>query len=393
MIKVFIYSCLLLVFLINCKSNIPEARNKTDYSQITHYSSRSAHPISSVNFDTIRIDAGNENEMTSLLGSFLFLGDTLCFADREQSTLFLYDRDGRFLGTHLSYGRGPQEIQGIYEITALPQGGYAIINDWHLNIFDQSWGGKQQLRIDWQNDKTPEILLASPGPDESGIYEIEHFTGRLCPLGNYLAIAIVTDCITYNGFRSNSQAAHFYENSYTLGLIDPRTGKVERMMCTHSPIYKQYRYIPNFKSILFDTDTENTLFYSFQIDSLIHQTDFKNNTLQSFGLAGHPMNTDYRETNTFEEATNNYKEDYKKFGSYRYLKYIPETKVLFRNFYHGEPSCGETVQAYKNQTLVAEFNVPDNFRIFGYSAPYYYAYGKPDLDTENMIIYKFKLEI
>ena len=164
MIKVFIYSCLLLVFLINCKSNIPEARNKTDYSQITHYSSRSAHPISSVNFDTIRIDAGNENEMTSLLGSFLFLGDTLCFADREQSTLFLYDRDGRFLGTHLSYGRGPQEIQGIYEITALPQGGYAIINDWHLNIFDQSWGGKQQLRIDWQNDKTPEILLASPGP-------------------------------------------------------------------------------------------------------------------------------------------------------------------------------------------------------------------------------------
>ena len=365
MIKVFIYSCLLLVFLINCKSNIPEARNKTDYSQITHYSSRSAHPISSVNFDTIRIDAGNENEMTSLLGSFLFLGDTLCFADREQSTLFLYDRDGRFLGTHLSYGRGPQEIQGIYEITALPQGGYAIINDWHLNIFDQSWGGKQQLRIDWQNDKTPEILLASPGPDESGIYEIEHFTGRLCPLGNYLAIAIVTDCITYNGFRSNSQAAHFYENSYTLGLIDPRTGKVERMMCTHSPIYKQYRYIPNFKSILFDTDTEITLCYSFQIDSLIYQTDFKNNTLQSFGLAGHPMNTDYRETNTFEEATNNYKEDYKKFGSYRYLKYIPETKVLFRNFYHGEPSCGETVQAYKNQTLVAEFNVPDNFRIFG----------------------------
>ena len=74
MIKVFIYSCLLLVFLINCKSNIPEARNKTDYSQITHYSSRSAHPISSVNFDTIRIDAGNENEMTSLLGSFLLTG-------------------------------------------------------------------------------------------------------------------------------------------------------------------------------------------------------------------------------------------------------------------------------------------------------------------------------
>lgn len=87
MIKVFIYSCLLLVFLINCKSNIPEARNKTDYSQITHYSSRSAHPISSVNFDTIRIDAGNENEMTSLLGSFLFLGDTLCFADLTIKTL------------------------------------------------------------------------------------------------------------------------------------------------------------------------------------------------------------------------------------------------------------------------------------------------------------------
>ena len=77
MIKVFIYSCLLLVFLINCKSNIPEARNKTDYSQITHYSSRSAHPISSVNFDTIRIDAGNENEMTSLRRDVFFFWELI----------------------------------------------------------------------------------------------------------------------------------------------------------------------------------------------------------------------------------------------------------------------------------------------------------------------------
>lgn len=81
------------------------------------------------------------------------------------------------------------------------------------------------------------------------------------------------------------------------------------------------------------------------------------------------MNTDYRETNTFEEATNNYKEDYKKFGSYRYLKYIPETKVLFRNFYHGEPSCGETVQAYKNQTLVADSMYPTTFRIIRLFSP------------------------
>ena len=97
MIKVFIYSCLLLVFLINCKSNIPEARNKTDYSQITHYSSRSAHPISSVNFDTIRIDAGNENEMTSLLG--------LCLNSVHFAQKGLFCRPGTIYPIPLRSGR------------------------------------------------------------------------------------------------------------------------------------------------------------------------------------------------------------------------------------------------------------------------------------------------
>ena len=78
-------------------------------------------------------------------------------------------------------------------------------------------------------------------------------------------------------------------------------------------------------------------------------------------------------------------------GYYYYLRYIPETALLFRSFHHGTPLTYDGLQVYKNQLLVAEYQVPKGFRVIGYVPPYYYAEGKPDIDKEAMVFYRFKL--
>ena len=91
------------------------------------------------------------------------------------------------------------------------------------------------------------------------------------------------------------------------------------------------------------------------------------------------------------DADEHYGEDRQKCGYYYYLKYVPETVLLFRSFQYGTPLAYDGLQVYKNQLLVAEYQVPKGFRVIGYVPPYYYAEGKPDIDKEAMVFYRFKL--
>ena len=96
-------------------------------------------------------------------------------------------------------------------------------------------------------------------------------------------------------------------------------------------------------------------------------------------------------TKSLEDADEHFGDDINKCGYYYYLRYIPETALLFRSFHHGTPLTYDGLQVYKNQLLVAEYQVPNGFRVIGYVPPYYYAEGKPDIDKEAMVFYRFKL--
>lgn len=56
-------------------------------------------------------------------------------------------------------------------------------------------------------------------------------------------------------------------------------------------------------------------------------------------------------------------------GFYNSIKYIPETGLLFRGYSKGTDSDTDGMQVYKNNILVAHFDVPKGMRIAGYAAP------------------------
>ena len=89
---------------------IPEGNNKIDYEALTYI--KSGKPVSPepLAIDTFYIYAEDENQMTSLIGEFFLQEDTLCFADRALTSVFCYDLNGKYIKSHLSQGRGPQEL-------------------------------------------------------------------------------------------------------------------------------------------------------------------------------------------------------------------------------------------------------------------------------------------
>lgn len=369
---------------------IPEGNNKIDYEALTYIKSKQPVSPETLAIDTFYICAEDENQMTSLIGEFFLQEDTLCFADAGLASIFCYDLEGKYIENHLSRGRGPQEILGLNIITNDKKGYYILDESWNIYRIDRKWNRIKENRIDWNSDKSIKYLYNHPDPNETGIYELEYASSNLRTLGkDYLVIPIVTEHVKYNSY-GGAFASHFYENTYTIGILTQDSAKLVKMMCNRSPIYSQYSYVPNFKNVIFDT-YQDTLFFSFEIDPHIYQMDFSTSQTIGFGEAGQQMNTDYPETKSLEDADEHYGEDRQKCGYYYYLKYVPETVLLFRSFQYGTPLAYDGLQVYKNQLLVAEYQVPKGFRVIGYVPPYYYAEGKPDIDKEAMVFYRFKL--
>lgn len=369
---------------------IPEGNNKIDYEALTYIKSEKPVSPEPLAIDTFYICAEDENQMTSLIGEFFLQEDTLCFADAGLASIFCYDLEGKYIENHLSRGRGPQEILGLNIITNDKKGYYILDESWNIYRIDRKWNRIKENRIDWNSDKSIKYLYNHPDPNETGIYELEYASSNLRTLGkDYLVIPIVTEHVKYNSY-GGAFASHFYENTYTIGILTQDSAKLVKMMCNRSPIYSQYSYVPNFKNVIFDT-YQDTLFFSFEIDPHIYQMDFSTSQTIGFGEAGQQMNTDYPETKSLEDADKHFGEDINKCGYYYHLKYVPETTLLFRSFQYGTPLAYDGLQVYKNQLLVAEYQVPKGFRVIGYVPPYYYAEGKPDIDKEAMVFYRFKL--
>lgn len=382
---------LFLVLLYSCHP-IPDSRNKIDYQNIPNHSGRVNDIFSKISLDSFFIYMG-EDYLTSMEGDFFLQKDTIYFGDQQLASVFMYDTAGHFLSSRIKKGKGPGEILGLHKMTPLPEG-YAIMDQqWNIYFFNRQWNKENQYRINWQTQKSYKVLLDNPDPNERAIYEVEYTKNNLRPLGDkHLIFPIVTEHVRYNSYGGEN-ARHFYENSYTIAIMEQENGNIVRMCCNYSPVYSHYKYLPNFKYVFFDT-FKDTLLYSFEADTLIYKINI-NDTIPnlSFGIAAKGLNTKYSETRDLKQADENFATDRKTFGYYDYLKFIPQKQILFRGFYTGTPIQKYGLQVYRNSVLTAEIIVPDNFKVFGYSAPYYYATGKPDYNNDRMKIYKFKLNL
>ncbi len=346
-------------------------------------------------FDTIRIFAGEGEALSSMAGSFFLCEDTIGFADRQLVAVLQYDSLGRFLKKELKRGKGPNEVLGIERFVVLPGGRYAVLDgNWFLSFFDRQWKKTAESYLMWYKNKTNkqlDSLRKIKNVNEFAVYNFEYEGGDIQVWREeYMIMPVETEHPNFNAYMEDV-AGYYYENAATLGIVEGSSGNLCRLLCPRSLIYQKKRFIPNFRHVMFDI-CGDTLFFSFQADSLVYKMILPEGQIESvYGVSGREMNTDYKTTRTFDEASVRYREDMEMYGKYNSLKYFKETGLLFRTYGKGKKIKTEGVQVYRNHELLYDFDVPEGFRLFAYRPPYYYASVAPNEQKEEMIVLKFRL--
>lgn len=393
MIRCFLCFIVLLC-LVGCKKEGIPARYAISYDNLKNVAKNRLMPFKP-EFNTIRIFAGEGKSLSSMSGYFFLQEDTIAFADRQLVAILQYDSTGRFLKTGLKRGKGPDEILGIERFTVFPEGGYAILDgNWFLSFFDFQWKKTGQSYLMWYKNKSPrqlDSLLHIKDVNELAVYHFEYEGGDMKAWRkNYMIVPVETEHPNCNAYMEDV-AGYYYENAATIGIVERNSGDLWRILCPRSAVYRQKRFIPNFRHVIYDI-CQDTLFFSFQADSLIYKMLLpEGNVVSAFGIPGREMNVDYRSSGTFDEASDHYKEDMEVYGRYTCLKYFEETGLLFRQYRKGNRVKTESMQVYRNHELLYDFDVPDGFDLFAYRPPFYYASLAPDEEREEMIVCRFKL--
>lgn len=384
--------CTIIITTLLCwgclSSSVPTSKNKINYDSIPNHSCKNI-TYRNLILDTLYFDA----HQSSMEGNFTIQKDSFYFADIIASSILIYDKNGNFITSKLQQGRGPNEILGLNQLAkGYKKNGFVIIDEqWFIYLLDSNLNVFSNFMLRFGSLENIKKKINQPDPNDIGIYEVEYAKNKLRVYNDeYLFFPIVTEHVNFNAYEGKN-ARNYYRESSNLAKLSLESGEIEKILCNYPPVYEQYRYASNFKYILFDIDQEKLIF-SFEIDSLVYQMNLQDSTILSYGNAGINMNTRYPEYQTLEDTDEHAYECRQGYGYYRDFTWISETNILFRSYRKREAPTPDGLQVYQNKCLLADVEVPRDFEIIGYIAPWYYASVTPDYDNEKFIIYRFKLQ-
>jgi hypothetical protein len=376
------YSC------VRNKKNI-ESNAQQYYDVQSLEDGNNINSIIDLKIDTIIIA---NNIPTSFVGDFWVDNKAIYFSDKYFNYVFEFDLNGELANTFLGKGDGPKEIPDLDDIIPLQNGDFAVLSSSTSSIyyFDSRWTIIERNVIDFEINRSREEVLKEPKPSISDPYELETgYDGILKNWNkNYLAIGMNASHPKFNGYFNSD---FFYNFSRIIGLINKKTGKIEKLVGRRSPIFLEKKNIPNFNHFSFEID-DNYLYVSFYSDSVIYVIDKKTElAMGKFGKSGLNMRTNYLLTDTYEEALNNEISDLQNFGYYKDLKLIPEENLIFRSYTKGSNSTTDGLQVYKDFNLIADLKVPVGFKIIGKVKNYFIATVKDPEENDEETLKFFKV--
>ncbi|MGF1534678.1 MAG: hypothetical protein ACFCUI_13330 [Bernardetiaceae bacterium] len=381
-----IMSCFCLAVLLACTTEKPEVQVINPEPEIK---------IETISLDTLFVNL----PACSYVGEFGFEEDTIYFIDHLFCLVSTLDGEGNLGSVHLGKGNGPDELPGFSAFLGHTNGKPTFLSGDIIYQFDSLWKNRVAKNIRWASRYTLREQSEKPNPKDPGIYEM-----RLPGMNDFLKVgdeyvifAIESSHPEFNGLRYD-QAKAYYENAGVFAKLNLTTGVVEEVLGRYPDLFKE-QHIPNF-AYAHTAFAKDTFFVSFEASPLIEVYDKEFQKIAAFGNAGNQMQTDYPDyvgENNFERIEQNYAQEHSAYGYYADMAYFPNQNLLFRTYTQG--SSGEEkrnprrLQIYKQKVLIGDVDVPDYFKVFGYSKGYFYADGFYDEANEKLAFYRFRLPL
>lgn len=378
----------IILFCSSCSKGKEDINSTTFYNVADIGNKKQTEIISKIEIDTIPIHGDIE---TSFVGDFSVFNDTLYFSDHFFGYLFRFNKEGGVIDKNIGKGNGPNEVRA-FNYSIVSENGYYFLDGGSSNLyfFDKNFRKEKDFRINWENKRSKQEVLANPVPTLGDSYEFGFgYTGIFKPWDkNHVVIAITASHPKFNGYFDTEL---YYNHSRILAIVNLESGKIEKYIGRRSPVYLKYKNLPNFDHFNYEV-TDNQVFVNFYADPIIYVLDRKEDkAVGKFGHSGKNMKTDYPETKTYEQAEDKWKEDQENFGHYHYIKYIPDKKILFRGYHRGKGEAMDGFQIYKENTLIGDVDVPKGLEIIGLMGNEIYAQNKEINDSEKLEIYKITL--
>lgn len=336
-------------------------------------------------FDSITLNM----DSCSMRGNFFIWKDEICFADVYYNRVFVFDKDnGQMLTNYFGRGASKNEIANMLYMHAIDNSNLAFYIDSSNGMYmiEDSTKIERIGNIDWGWDR-PNIGNYE-SPSVYNIMEMSDFDMKITRVNDSILIIPLSVVGRNLGNRTSSM----FEKAHTFGLLNVNTMHVDSLFGKYPA---QYKNIPTnlftFFSYALDGDK---IYVNHCIDSLIYVYEYPDKLLYTIGYEVPKIDRSYTQGNNLDPVVLD--KDIQHVGVNTQLMYVKETGILLRMVNSGGTYGSRFfLQAYKDDNLIAEAEVPTFSKRLGYANGIYYGVNMvPTVDEEKEVftLYKFRIK-
>ena len=342
-----------------------------------------------VTVDTVYVDVPESGGY----GNFYMTDTVITFADEMTYRFYDMDLSGNIIREYFRKGRGDNEIPSMiyaYPIIGDPHGRGVIIDSGNgITLFDMKQKkilGRSQIDFKWDNRpghgyRSPRIYNLADLSD----FGMTFYMGRDSMI---LFQANIINRMTGSPGRVESKR---YDEGAIFGRLNPETMEVESVSGSFPAIYGE-KPMPHLEFFQY-TANGDTIYVNHGVDSLIYVYGYPDRLLYTIGYECENIDRSYTVTREIDLG-DNFRKDFSHVGINTGLMYFPEDSLLCRTYIRTTATGASGMQIYKGNDLVADFGVPDYFKLLGYSDGIFYGarfIPLEDGDSTRLVLYRLSL--
>ncbi|WP_139316541.1 hypothetical protein [Algoriphagus marinus] len=347
----------------------------------------------SLEIDTVLL----EPVQSSQIGSFYLKDNAIFYVDKAYGLVEEFTVEGESNGIRKRELDGPEELQGVSELIPTKDG-FIIRHDWSFYQYDSNWEFIGKSIFQSASTVSYQEMMDNPKGEYMEMYELLHYNPKTVELPDgFLAIKLDVEHPIFNAFISRE----YYRESRVLGRVNPFSGMMVEMLGNRPDTYERYKFIPFHVMLDFHWTKDNSIYVTYEADSMIYVYDQSWKLKETFGAAGIAMKTDYVESQDLDVAFESkyFYHSRKNEGFYKDIFVDEENELVFRTYRQGsdrQDLLDETynplrMQIFREGKLLGDFSVPGRFRILGKVGDRYVADGYFDEQNEKQGFYLLNL--